>query len=118
MKLVRIGMVVGGILLGTLAIAVGMYLAMRLEAGLPVSAYQLQVGKFLRALAASTMIGSLGAGMLFFPEEVMPWLEKSRGLASPAVHPPYELFFLRLGGLILLLAVLVWLCATGRFLIQ
>jgi hypothetical protein len=118
MKLVRIGMVIVGILLVALAQAVRMYQAMRLEAGLPVSAYQSQVGEFLGSLAGATIIGSLGAGMLFFPEQIMPWFEEARGLKSPAVYPRFELFFLRLGGSILIIAALVWLWITGRFLIH
>jgi|WetSurMetagenome_2_1015567.scaffolds.fasta_scaffold121466_1 hypothetical protein len=109
MKLVRFGMIFGGISLVAISVAVNMYLAMRLEAGLPVSAYQQHFGDFLSALAIATILISLGIGMLFFPEQIAPWYDEMYGRKPLDVYPPIGLFLLRISGLFLVITMLVFL---------
>ena len=87
----------------------------RLQMGFSISEYELQMGGFLESLAFAPVGFGIGIALLFFPEHVRRWFDKLAKRVQPE-YSPLGLFIVRLGGLIFILATVVALWTTSKFL--
>jgi hypothetical protein len=117
MKLAKTIIVICVVLLIILAEVMRFDILRRMEMGLSVSEYELQVSRFLQALSFAPVGLAIGVASLFFPQHLIHWLNKLLGRARP-VYSLWDLFVFRLVGLFFILATIVALWTTGNFLIQ
>jgi hypothetical protein len=85
--------------------------------GFPVSESELQMGDLLQSLSFAPVGFGIGVAGLFFPHHVLRWYDKLLGRVR-TVYPPWDLFVFRKVGLFFILATLMALWTTGKFLFQ
>ncbi len=117
MKLAKIVMIVCVVVLIILAETERISILRRLGMGIPVSEYESQVSGFVQSLSFAPVGLGIGIALLVFPQHVLHWFDKLLGRVR-LVDPPLGLIIYRLEGLFFIVATLLALWTTGKFLLQ
>jgi hypothetical protein len=89
----------------------------RLGAGIPVSEYESRLSQFLQILSFLPVGLGMGISMLLIPKRISAWYHNLLNPGNP-IYSPWEVFALRLFGLLFIVFTLRALWDTSQFLVR
>ena len=117
MKSARTAIIICVVSLIALAEMMRINILRRVNAGISVSDYEMQMSSFLSSLAFAPVGLGIGVVLLFFPQNTLQWYAKFSG-KEQSVYQPLQLVVLRLAGLLFIVGTIAALWMTGQFLLQ